>query len=285
MKIIICLTVIYVFPMVSMPAETHDTSAEGTTEEVDLKDIPLPQRDDPEYWVIRSDAVGEIIPLLTGKRAEIKQKRQQVADYLDRIGRTMNMAAQQIKVPDDPALYAEALGWSDSIRRRDIDLPKTLPNWEETVELAMRFIISEGYVPIQFDGVEDIQGFVDVCERKETYARKVRDDVRAYLNDYLEMWLYLKQSDEQFAYHDWVMQRELEAQRAEQAEREQWAEQRRAAAMQRKEQEKQLKFQLEQNREAFRSTRREREYYTREKLLFYRLSLLNAHYARYYYCW
>ena len=286
MKTVFCATVCCLLTAVMFAVDPSNEAAdEMNLDDLDLQAIPLPERDNPEYWVIRSEAMSEIIPLLTRKRAEIKQKRQRVADYLDRIGKTEQMAASQIDVPQDPALYAEALGWSDSIRLHDIELPKTMPSWEQTAEFAMRFIIDEGYVPIQFDGIEDMEGFVDVCRRKDTYARKVRDEMRAYLNDYLEMWLYLEQSGEQFAYRDWITRLELEAERHEQAIRKQLAEQRRQAAVQRREFEKQQEFQLARNREAFRSTRRERMYYTRERLLLYRQARLDALYSGYYYCW
>jgi hypothetical protein len=72
--------------VLEVPAE--EPAAE---EETAFEDIQLPENNSPEYWMVRSEAMGELTPLLTKKRAEMKQKRQisrtvcESAGYIRRI--------------------------------------------------------------------------------------------------------------------------------------------------------------------------------------------------------
>jgi len=122
-------------------AEESPALAESAVEEVKFENIQLPVKDTPEYWVVRSEAMGELTPLLTRKRADMKKKRQMLADYLLKIGRAEDMAAAEVKVPDDPTLYAKALGLIDEYKQQDIALPAKLPTWEETAQFSMRFVL------------------------------------------------------------------------------------------------------------------------------------------------
>ncbi|MHC5156529.1 MAG: hypothetical protein ACYSOZ_00320 [Planctomycetota bacterium] len=251
-------------------------------EEVKFEDIELPEKGTPDYWVVRSDAVTELTRLLTSKRAEMKKKRMMLADYLTKIGKAGEMASQTIEVPEDPALYAKAMGLTESFEERDIPLPKKLPTWEESAEFAMRFIIFEGHVPMEFDGTEDIQSFADVCMKKEAYAQKVRREMRAYVKDCLKMWTYLGTIGEQGACKEWAVQMKLDAEKSKNAERAMMAEQRRMASAERREAEKERKFQDAQDRASFRSSRRERGYQSRQDRLQYQQTLLNERYTNHY---
>ena len=252
------------------------------SEEVKLEDIQLPEKDSPEYWVVRSDAVGELIPLLTKKRAEMKQKRQMLADYLLKIGKGEEMAAAQIEVPDDPALYAKALGLTEGFEQRDVTLPKKTPTWDELAEFAMRFVIYEGYVPVEFDGVEDAAGFIEVGKKKEAYAQKVRKEMRAYVKDCLKMWIYLGQIGEQAAAKEWAVQMKVDAEKSKAAERAMVAEERRTAALNRSEAAKEQEFEDAQSRASYRSSRRERGYTSRQDQRQYQQTLLNERYTNSY---
>jgi hypothetical protein len=252
------------------------------SEEVKLEDIQLPEKDSPEYWVVRSDAVGELIPLLTKKRAEMKQKRQMLADYLLKIGKGEEMAAAQIEVPDDPALYAKALGLTEGFEQRDVTLPKKTPTWDELAEFAMRFVIYEGYVPVEFDGVEDAAGFIEVGKKKEAYAQKVRKEMRAYVKDCLKMWIYLGQIGEQSAAKEWAVQMKIDAEKSKNAERAMVAEERRMTARDRRESEKERKFEDAQDRASYGSGRNERIYNSRQDQRQYQQTLLNERYTNYY---
>jgi hypothetical protein len=263
-----------------VPAAASEEAA--TPEDVKLVDIQLPPKDSPEYWVVRSEAMGELTPLLTKKRAEMKQKRQMLADYLLKIGKGEEMAAAQIEVPDDPALYAKALGVAEGLQERDVTLPKKTPTWDELAEFAMRFVLYEGYVPMEFDGPEDVASFIEVGKKKEAYAQKVRKEMRSYVKDCLKMWIYLGQIDQQSAAKEWAVQMKLDAEKSKAAERGAMAEQRRMAALERRESDKQREFEDAQARASYRSSRRERVYTSREDMVRYQQTLLNERYTNYY---
>lgn len=289
MKISTYLTIICLFTMsfvmvgVSAAAKVVEVAAEEpAVEEVKFDDIQLPEKDTPEYWVVRSEAMGELTPLLTKKRAEMKKKRQLLADYLLKIGKAEEMAAADIKVPDDPALYAKALGVDQGLKDLDVSMPKKLPTWEELAQFSMRFVLHEGYLPMQFDSPEDAAGFADVCRKKEEYAQKVRKEMRGYVKDALKMWTYLGTIGEQAAAKEWAVGMKLEAEKMKNAERAMIADERRMAATDRREEEKERKFQDAQDRASFRSSRRERSYQSRNDRLQYQQTLLNDRYTNYY---
>lgn len=273
----------FVMVGVSAAAKVVEVAAEEpAVEEVKFDDIQLPEKDTPEYWVVRSEAMGELTPLLTKKRAEMKKKRQLLADYLLKIGKAEEMAAADIKVPDDPALYAKALGVDQGLKDLDVSMPKKLPTWEELAQFSMRFVLHEGYLPMQFDSPEDAAGFADVCRKKEEYAQKVRKEMRGYVKDALKMWTYLGTIGEQAAAKEWAVGMKLEAEKMKNAERAMIADERRMAATDRREEEKERKFQDAQDRASFRSSRRERGYQSRNDRLQYQQTLLNDRYTNYY---
>ena len=212
----------------------------------------------------------------------MKKKRQMLADYLLKIGEAENMAAANVQVPDDPALYAKALGLTDGFNERDIALPKKTPTWEETAQFAMRFVLYEGYRPMQFDGVEDAKGFSEVCIKKEEYAQKVRREMRNYVKDCLKMWTYLGNINQQSAAKEWAVGMKLDAKKAENAELAMLAEDRRMASVQRREAAEDQKFQDAQDRASFRSSTRERRYNSRDDRLQYQQTLLNDRYTNNY---
>jgi hypothetical protein len=251
-------------------------------EEVKLQDIQLPEKGSQEYWHIRSEAISELTPLLTKKRAEMKQKRQMLADYLLKIGKAEDMAAAKVEVPDDPALYAKALGVAENLEQHDVTMPKKTPTWDELAEFSMRFIIYEGYIPMQFDGAEDAAAFIEMARKKEQYAQKVRKEMRSYVKDALKMWTYLGTIGEQAACKEWAVQMKLDAEKAKGAERAALAEERRMAALDRRESAKEQKFEDAQERASFRSSRRERTYTSRQDRLQYQQTLLNERYTNYY---
>ena len=263
-------------------AADEPVAEEAGAEEVKFEDIQLPEKGSPEYWVVRSEAMGELTPLLTRKRAEMKKKRKMLADYLLKIGKAEDMAAANVEVPDDPTLYAKALGLIDEYKQRDIALPTKLPTWEETAQFSMRFVLYEGYRPMQLDGVEDAKGFSEVCIKKEQYAQKVRKEMRSYVKDCLKMWTYLGTIDQQAACKEWAVGIKLDAKKAADAKRAMVAESRRMASLERRESEKERKFEDAQDRASFRSTRRSRHYQSRDDRLRYRQSRLDERYTNNY---
>jgi hypothetical protein len=271
---------------ISGAAQTGETETPQVpavaSDEVKFQDIQLPEKDSPEYWVVRSEAMGELTPLLTKKRSEMKLKRQMLADYLLKIGKGEEMAAAQIEVPDDPALYAKALGVAEGFEERDVPLPKKTPTWDELAEFAMRFVIDEGYVPVEFDSDEDAAGFIEVVKKKEAYAQKVRKEMRDYVQDCLKIWLYLGTIDEQSACKEWAVQMKLDAEKGKAGERAMMAEEQRMAAAERKASDQEREFEDAQSRASYRSSRRERVYTSRQDQRQYQQTLLNERYTNYY---
>lgn len=268
-------------------AENESVEPELTAEEIKAEKsrfdaIELPEQDSPEYWMVRSEAITELLPVLTQKRSEMKKKRQMLADYLLQIGKGEDMASQNIEVPDDPKLYAQALGIDDVISQKDIDIPGRLPSWEETAEFAMRFIIDEGFIPMQFDGSDDLTSYIELVKKKEQYAQKVRREMRGYVKDTLKMWIYLGNIGGQAKCKEWAVQMKVDAEVSKNAERAMLSEERRMAALDRQEAEKQQKFDDAQDRASFRSTRRQRHYQSRDDRLRYQQTLLNSRYTNYY---
>jgi anti-sigma-K factor RskA len=255
---------------------------EATSDELQFDDIKLPEKDSPEYWVVRSEAIGELTPLLTKKRAEMKKKRQLLADYLLKIGKAEDMAAANVVVPNDPALYAKALGVDEGIKDLDAKMPKKLPSWEELAQFSMRFVLHEGYRPMLFDNAEDAAGFAEVCRKKEEYAQKVRKEMRGYVKDCLKMWTYLGTIGEQSAAKEWAVGMKLDAEKMKNAERAKVAEDRRMAAMERQDEEKERKFQDAQDRASFSSSTKERRFESRNDRLQYQQTLLNERYTNHY---
>jgi hypothetical protein len=270
-------------PALTEPATKEEPTAEvkPADDEIKFEDIQLPEKDSPEYWVVRSEAMGELTPLLTKKRAEMKEKRQMLADYLLKIGEAENMAAANVQVPDDPALYAKALGVDQDLKDLNA-MPKKRPTWEELAQFSMRFVLHEGYRPMQFDSVEDAAGFAEVCRKKEQYAQKVRKEMLGYVKDSLKMWTYLGTINQQSAAKEWAVGMKLDAEKMKNAERAKLAEDRRMASMERQESAKEQKYEDAQDRASFRSSRRERHYQSRDDRVQYQQTLLSDRYTNNY---
>ena len=135
---------------------------------------------------------------------------------------------------------------------------------------------------MQFDGVEDAKGFAEVCIKKEQYAQKVRKEMRSYVKDCLKMWTYLGTIDQQAAAKEWAVGMKMDAKKAENAERAMVAESRRMAALERRDSEKERKFEDAQDRASFRSSRRSRHYQSRDDRLQYRQTRLDDRYTNHY---
>ena len=77
--------------------------------------VPMPAKNSPQYWVLRSEAVRELTRFMTKKRTELKRKYNHFPRYLDQIGKRKDYGSRNIKVPDDMDLSADSyicVGWS-----------------------------------------------------------------------------------------------------------------------------------------------------------------------------
>ena len=96
------------------------------------------------------------------------------------------------------------------------------------------------------------------------------------------MWTYLGTIGEQAACKEWAVGMKLDAIKAENAERAAVSESRRMAALDRRESEKERKFEDAQDRASFRSSRRSRHYQSRDDRLQYRQTRLDDRYTNSY---
>ena len=170
--------------VIAKPAEVN-AATNGS-----LSNIVLPSKDSTEYWVIRSQAVNELISFLTKKRAELRSKLEYFKSYIEEIGKTQDMLASNIQGSDDPNLRAQALGIFDEMQSRGIAVPKKPLSWEELVEVGMRFEISEGYLPVDINE-QELVGFKNTLKKNEQLCIKVRKETLEVADKAVKAWLYL----------------------------------------------------------------------------------------------
>ncbi len=100
--------------------------------------------------------------------------------------------------------------------------------WEQLVEMAMEFVKQEGHIPTDVDSAEEIEMIKKVCQQKEKYGRKVRDELRKIAQDCMDMKAYLESIDQFEACKKWARYQKEEAAKAK-TERLQQGRQERAA--------------------------------------------------------
>lgn len=253
--------------------------------DIEMTDLPLPPDDSAEYWVLRSDAVQEFIPLLTKKRSEMKTRLRMLTDYLLQIGKASEFALQSIPDYENPKVYAEILKIGPGLQKLNVELPKKRPAWDQLVEIAMQHVLHEGYLPTEVEPSEKDQ-YIAACQKKEEYGQKVRDDIRTIMDQCAGMWVYLDQIGRlgDFKAHETEVALRQEAEYA--AEREAAMQQKQSAALQRTEDRRQREYEQRMARREFSSSRRELDYYYRQQRLLYRQSLLDQRFINsrsYYY--
>ncbi len=273
-------------PAAATPAPAAPAAAAAP--EIDTSDfnaIQLPPKDSLEYWVIREQSLSDLVPFLTKKRAEMKQKRQILADYLLQIGRAEDFAAQTIEVPDDPKLYAMAFGVLKGLEQKNIDVSKIQmkqrPDWDGVVEFAMKNAIYEGYVPTQVEEGDEFQMYKDMVMKKEQYGRKVHSELRPLAQQCLKAWIYLGQINEQENLKAYVAEKKLQAKQADEALQTQLQEQKRSTAYEHAMARDEKRF--EQSMDRSRQDRHdERQDYRQDALLFRQSRLDDRYTGRYY---
>jgi hypothetical protein len=177
--------------------DAEDADEEEVEKGDDAEAVSIPPKGSVNYWTIRSRAMTDLMPFLTKKRKEMKENIVLFADFLVEIGEAEKFAGSEIKVPDDPELYAKALGVYDKMKENEIDIPKKTMSWDETAELAMKFVIIDGYTVVDVDGDEEMSQYKKISEQKEKYAKKVRQELRGYTTKCLKAWLFLGTIDKQ----------------------------------------------------------------------------------------
>lgn len=203
----------------------QDEGAEAVHEE---EKIQLPAKDSPTYWIVRSQALDELTPLLTKERSEARKQSKLLTDYLVSIEKADDFATSGIKATPSPKLYAEALGRTEEFIEADIPLSEKPLTWGQTVEFAMKHVLREGYLPTDIDGEEELQMYKDICQQKGKYGIKVRNELRAVAQECMDMWLYLEKSEQQAGYKVYVFKTKKQEREAREAKRQKLREERKA---------------------------------------------------------
>ncbi len=183
------------------------------------EEIKLPAKGSNEYWVVRSQAVVEIIPFLTKKRTEVRNHSKLLADYISSIGKAEEFLASGIKAPLSPKLYAQALGKTQEMKEKHIPLSDKPLTWKQIVDLAMKHVLKKGYLPTDIEGDEELQMYKDICRYKEKYGKKVRTELRTIAQKCLNIWMYLEKINKHAGYKVFVYEKEKKDQEAREAER------------------------------------------------------------------
>ncbi len=168
-------------------------------------DEQLPSEESTRYWVLRSQALNELIPFLTQKRSDLRDKYGYFNDFLEEIGKTQAFSATRIKVPESAKARLEIVGLLEDFEDREIQLPEKPVTWNEIVEIAMQFVMSEGFVPIDIADEAELQSFKNIMNRREDFCRKIRRDFKRTLDNCVKAWLFLGSINEQETFRSYVV--------------------------------------------------------------------------------
>ncbi len=240
----IFIFVLTIFVATCVAAETDkNASSEKDAEKAIEKD-----QSKVEYWVIRSQALTELTPFLTKTRTAAKGHYNMLTDYLKFIGKGQEFLNSGIKSSLNPAEYAKAIGKSEEFVEKNIELPDKPMTWTQLVELAMEFIKQEGHIPTDIKDAEELEMFKKICQQKERYGRKVRDELRGIAQNCMDMKAYLESIDQFDAFLKYARYQKAEKEKARKEQMQKRREEHAAKARDRREQEKQNIWQARQNR-------------------------------------
>jgi len=244
-------------------------------ESAGVVEIKLPPKDSSEYWAVRAEAMSKLLPLLTQKRTEAKKQVQLLADYLLSIGKATEFAEKKVPVPSDPNVFLEVLQMGQRLEEMNMPVPKKRPSWDELVEIAMEYVIYDGYLPVEIEEGEDRLQFVQACVKKEEYGQKVRKDLRTSLDQYARMWVYLDSINKKNDFKVYLADLKLKDKEQRDQQKAAYLDARRDKAVAQAEREAQMKQQAAMDRYQFESSKKERIYQDRQNRLEYQQSLLN----------
>jgi hypothetical protein len=207
-----------------------------------LDQVELPAKDSVEYINVRSVALTELIPWFTKLRAEMRTKRKLLADYLLKINKVSDYAKQKIKLPVDARTEVELLSLPDEPQEKHVEMLSRKPSWDDFVEIAMRHVIYEGYIPTALEEGADIELFKEISWKKEVYCRKVEEDLGNILDQSVKIWVYLDSIGEQGNFIAYMVELELAEQARRSERRAAMSKMKRDGAMARAEARKEQKF-------------------------------------------
>lgn len=229
--------------------------------------VPLPDKDTPEYWNVRMEAISEFLPVLTEKRSEMKNREQMLKDFLLSIDKASDFAAKNIPVPTDINVFFEILRIGQGLEAMNMPKPTERPSWEDIMSIVMQHVVFEGYVPTDVEEGEDSAQYAEICRKKEEYGQKVRKDLRTHLDQCARMWVYLDSTNklDEFKAFYADLQSEAEMQKAQ--AKALASEQHREAVAQRQADREQQEFEDAQARKSFASSRQAYTYTSRQTRL------------------
>ena len=236
--------------------------------------IQIPPKNSAEYWNVRSEAISELLPLLTKKRSETKSDQQLFEDFLLKSGKASEFAAKNTPVPKDPSVYFAILQIGQGLEDMNIPEPKKRPSWDEIMDVAMKHVIFEGYLPTTVEE-DELTHYIQMCKQKEQYGQKVRKGLRSALDQCARMWVYLDSIGKLGEFKAYYADLQLEQETQQAQEKAQVTEAHRQAVMQRAAEKEEQKFEDAQAREEFASTQKERHYDSRQSRLQNRQTLLD----------
>ncbi len=214
------------------------------------KTNPVKQLDkkSAEYWIVRSQAMTELVPFLTITRTEAKGHYTALTDYLVHVGKGKEFARSGIKASFSPAKYAKAIGKTEDFVEKNIELPDKPFTWDQLVEFAMEFVMEEGYIPTDVDGKKEIEMIKKICRQKEKYGKKVRDELRKVAQECMNMKAYMESIDQFEECIKYSRYQEAEKERAKKERQRQGKDELAARERVRRENQKQNEWRDRQNR-------------------------------------
>jgi hypothetical protein len=260
--------------------------AEVAEEAAVAQELVLPPKDSTQYWVIRSEAISEFVPLLTKKRTEVKMKLQLLADYLLKIDKASEFAGRNMPVTFDAKVYLDILQMGEGLRQMNMELPKERPSWDALVEVVMKYVLYDGYLPTDVEEGDDAAVYIEACKKKEEYGQKVRQDIRTVLDQAAKIWVYLDSIKELDNFKAYAADLILEKKAAKAQEKAMYTEAHRQEVLAQAKEKQQREFETAESRAEWRSGRRERAYDSYQDNLQYRQSRLDERFVNsraYYY--
>ncbi len=266
--------------MATEPDKAAKDSSSVTAEDAAIiEEIALPEKNSPEYWNVRSEAISELLPLLTKKRTEMKKNLQLFADYLSGIGKASEFASKNVPVPTNPNVYFEILQIHQALPGLDTSKITKRPSWDELMELVMGHVLTEGYLPTDVEEGDDLAQYIQVCRKKEEYGQKVRQEMRLALDQCARIWVYLDSIEQKDKFKAYYADLKLTQKAQKDAQKEVMLEQKRQTTLASAQQQEQQKAEDAMARAEFQSSKKERAYEDRQARLEHSQSMLDQRFV------
>jgi hypothetical protein len=258
---------------VALGAEQAVQDTKAVAEQTSDK-IQIPSKDSSEYWNVRSEAISELLPLLTKKRTDMKKNVQLIEDYLLQIDKASDFAGKNIPVPSDPNVYFEILQISQILPGLDTSKITKRPTWDELMELVMTHVLIEGYLPTDVE-VSELPQYIQICKKKEEYGQKVRQDMRIALDQCAKMWVYLDSINQKAVFKAYYVDLQLQQKAQKDAMQASITEEHQSQVRSRSADKEQQQYDNKMAQAQFKSSQKERRYESRDQQQLYRQSRLD----------